>query len=83
MPFIEVLVTVAVVSALAILADILAGRREMPAFLIVAHTGAIAGAFLAVRVFAAATFDSWIWPIWSAVGAIAALVLYFLFRKKR
>ena len=83
MPFVEVLVTIAVVSALAFLADILAGRRELPAFLIVAYAGAVAGAFLVLRVFALVTFDSWIWPIWAAGGAVAALLLYFLFRKKR
>ncbi|WP_297803977.1 transglycosylase [uncultured Brevundimonas sp.] len=83
MPYVELTVTVVAVSILALIADFLAGRRELPAFFVVAYTGAAAGAFLAVRVFAIATYDSWIWPIWAAVGAVAGLILYFLFRKKR
>lgn len=83
MPYIELAVTIAVVSALAFLADLLAGRREMPAFFIVAYTGAICGVFLVLRVFALVTLDSWIWPVWAAGGAIVGLLLYFIFRKKR
>lgn len=83
MPYLELAVTAAIVSALAIVADILAGRREMPAFFLIAYTGALAGIFLVIRVFALATLDSWLVSIWASTGAVAALILYFLFRKKR
>ena len=83
MPYVELLVTVAAVSVLALAADFLAGRRELPAFFIVAFSGAAAGVFLVLRVFSLATINSWVWPIWAAGGAVAGLLLYFLFRKKR
>ena len=83
MPYIELAVTVVVVSVLAFLADRLAGRREMPAFFVVAYGGALCGVFLVLRVFAFVTLDSWLWPVWAAGGAVAGLLLYFMFRNKR
>ena len=83
MPYVEMAVTVIAALALAWLADIVTGRRDLPGFIIVALTGAAGGAFLALRVFAVSTLDSWLWPIGAAVGAVAAIVLYFLFRKQR
>ena len=83
MPYVELAVTVVVAVALAWLADLVTGRRDLPGFVVVALTGAVCGAFLTLRVFALATFDSWVWPVGSAIGAVAAIVLYFLFRKQR
>lgn len=83
MPYVELAVTFVVVSLLALLADFLAGRREMPAFFVVAYAGAICGVFLVLRVFALVTLESWVWPLWAAGGAVTGLLLYFLFRNKR
>lgn len=83
MPYLEIVVAVVAVSILALVADWLAGRRELPAFFVVAYAGGLAGVFLALRVFALATVDSWVWPVWGCGGAIAGLILYFMFRNKR
>lgn len=83
MPYIEALVTLVAVLILGWVGDMISGRRALPAMISVAITGALAGVFLAVRVFAASTYDSWVWPIWSILGAIASMLVYFLFRNKR
>ena len=83
MPYIELLATVLGVVALAWLADFISGRRALPAMIIVGLSGAAAGAFLALRVFSIANYDSWLWPLWSTIGAVASMVLYFMFRNKR
>ncbi|MHC3126556.1 hypothetical protein OB03_04275 [Brevundimonas sp. GN22] len=83
MPYIEMAATAVVAVALAWLADIVTGRRDLPGFIVVALTGAAGGAFLTLRVFALSTIDSWLWPMGAAIGAVAAIVLYFLFRKQR
>lgn len=83
MPYIEMAATITGALALAWLADIVTGRRDLPGFIIVALTGGAGGAFLTLRVFALSTVDSWIWPIGAAIGSVAAIVLYFLFRKQR
>ncbi|WP_292053646.1 MULTISPECIES: transglycosylase [unclassified Brevundimonas] len=83
MPYVEAAVTIFVALALAWLADLITGRRDLPGFVIVALTGAAGGAFLALRVFSLATIDSWLWPMGAGIGAVAAIVLYFLFRKQR
>ncbi|WP_420469810.1 MULTISPECIES: transglycosylase [unclassified Brevundimonas] len=69
--------------ALAWLADLLTGRRGLFATSLVSGTGAVAGAFLAVRVFGAYTMDEWGWVLWSLIGSVIALVAFFLFRSKR
>jgi hypothetical protein len=83
MPYVEMAVTVIAAVALAWLADIATGRRDLPGFIVVALTGALGGAFLVLRVFALSTLDSWMWPVGAAIGSLAAIILYFLFRKQR
>lgn len=83
MPYVEMAATVAGALVLAWLADLVTGRRDLPGFVIVALTGAASGAFLTLRVFSLATIDSWKWPLGAGIGALAAIVLYFLFRKQR
>lgn len=83
MPYVEMAVTALVAVTLAWLADIATGRRDLPGFMLVALTGSACGAFLILRVFSLSAFDSWKWPIGAALGAVAAIVLYFLFRKQR
>jgi len=83
MPYIEMAATAVVAVALAWLADIVTGRRDLPGFIVVALTGAAGGAFLTLRVFALSTIDSWLWHMGAAIGTVAAIVLYFLFRKQR
>src|SRR5690606_487407 len=78
-------IVIAVLGAffLAWLADVLAGRRGLFATSLVSGVGAIAGWFLAVRVFAVSTMDQWNWLVWSMAAAVIALVAFFLFRNKR
>jgi len=78
-------IVIAVLGAffLAWLADVLTGRRGLFATSLVSGVGAIAGWFLAVRVFAASTMDQWNWLVWSMAAAVIALVAFFLFRNKR
>lgn len=83
MPYIELLSTLAAVAVLAWVADLITGRRALANMMIVGLTGGIAGAFLALRVFAVAEYDSWIWPIWSVAAAVIAMLVYFMFRNKR
>ena len=68
---------------LAWLADALTGRRGRFATSLVSGVGAVAGWFLAVRVFAVSTMDQWNWLMWSMAAAILALLAFFLFRSKR
>ncbi|QLQ13239.1 MAG: transglycosylase [Brevundimonas sp.] len=63
--------------------DAMTGRRGLFAALLVAGTGAIAGWFLAVRVFAVASMDQWLWVAWALGGAVVSLVCFLLFRSKR
>lgn len=83
MPYIELLSTLAAIAALAWVADLITGRRALANMIIVGVTGGIAGAFLALRVFAVTEYDSWIWPIWSVSAAVIAMLVYFMFRNKR
>jgi uncharacterized membrane protein YeaQ/YmgE (transglycosylase-associated protein family) len=78
-------IVIAVLGAffLAWLADALTGRRGLFATSLVSTVGAIAGWFLAVRVFAVSTMDQWDWLLWSMGAAVVALVAFFLFRNKR
>lgn len=68
---------------LAWLADLLTGRRGLFATALVSGVGAVAGWFLAVRVFAVSTMDQWNWVLWSMIAAVIALGAFFLFRSKR
>lgn len=68
---------------LAVVADQLTGRRSLDQALLVAGTGAVCGAFLCVRVFAAGSMDGWLWVGWSLIGAALSLAAWFLFRSKR
>ncbi len=68
---------------LAWLADLLTGRRGLFATALVSGVGAVAGWFLAVRVFAVSTMDQWDWVLWSMIASVIALGAFFLFRSKR
>jgi len=68
---------------LAWLIDASTGRRGLFANLLVSGTGAIAGWFLSVRVFAVSTSDQWTWVLWAMGAALAALLMFQLFRSKR
>lgn len=68
---------------LAWLADLITGRRGLFATALVSGVGAIAGWFLAVRVFAVSTMDQWDWVLWSMIASVLALGAFFLFRSKR
>ena len=78
-------IVIAVLGAffLAWLADAVTGRRGLFATSLVSGVAAVAGWFLAVRVFAVATMDQWTWVLWSMVASILALGGFFLFRNKR
>ena len=68
---------------LAWVADLLTGRRGLGGATLVSGVGLLCGWFLAVRVFAVSTMDSWVWIPWSLVGSVVCLVAFFLFRSKR
>jgi hypothetical protein len=78
-------IVIAVLGAfvLAWLADQVTGRRGLFATSLVSGVAAVAGWFLAVRVFAVSTMDQWDWVLWSMVASAVALVAFFLFRNKR
>ena len=78
-------IVVAVVGAFVLgwIADLLTGRRGLFGASLVALTGAACGWFLAVRVFAVSTMDSWVWVPWALVGSGVCLGAFFLFRNKR
>ena len=69
--------------ALAWLADLVSGRRGLFATSLVSGVAAMAGGFLAVRVFGASTMSEWTWVLWSLAGSALALGAFFLFRSKR
>lgn len=68
---------------LAWIADLLTGRRGFGGTSLVSGIGLVCGWFLAVRVFAVSTMDSWVWVTWALVGSGICLVAFFLFRNKR
>jgi anaerobic C4-dicarboxylate transporter len=78
-------IVIAVLGAflLAWLADTFTGRRGLFATSLVSAIAAVAGWFLAVRVFAVSTMDEWTWVGWSLAASALALVTFFLFRNKR
>jgi hypothetical protein len=69
--------------ALAWLADLVSGRRGLFATSLVSGVAAIAGWFLAVRVFGVSTMSEWTWVLWSLAASALALGGFFLFRSKR
>ncbi|MGZ9114357.1 MAG: transglycosylase [Brevundimonas sp.] len=69
--------------ALAWLADLFTGRRGLFATSLVSGVAAVAGWFLAIRVFAIGTMDEWGWVVWSLAASALALGGFFLFRSKR
>ena len=83
MPYIEIIVAVLGAVALAWLADLVSGRRGLFATSLVSAVAAVAGWFLAVRVFGASTTSEWTWVLWSLAGSTLALGAFFLFRSKR
>jgi len=83
LPYAEIITAVVGAFLLAWLADSLTGRRGLFATSLVSGVAAVAGWFLAVRVFAVGTMDSWIWVAWSLAGSVLALGAFFLFRSKR
>jgi len=78
-------IVIAVLGALALAwtADQLTGRRGLFATSLVSGVAAVAGWFLAIRVFAVSTMDGWTWVGWSLAASVIALAAFFLFRNKR
>ena len=83
MPYAQIAAAVAIALALAGVADMLTGRRGFFATALVSGVGAVAGWFLAVRVFGVATSQQWLWLAWSGIAAGLSLGAFFLFRNKR
>jgi hypothetical protein len=83
LPYVEIVIAVLGAFALAWLADLATGRRGLFATSLVSAVAAIAGWFLAIRVFAVGTMDQWTWVLWSLAGSVLALGGFFLFRSKR
>ena len=59
------------------------GRQGLFGNLLVAGTGAIAGWFLAVRVFAVGVTSGWLWVGWALGGAFVLLGIFAAIRGKR
>ncbi len=83
MPYLEIIMAVLGAFTLAWLADLGSGRRGLFATSLVSVVAAIAGWFLAVRVFGASTMDEWTWVLWALAASTLALGAFFLFRSKR
>ncbi len=83
MQYADIVIAVLGAFALAWLADMVSGRRGLFATSLVSAVAAVAGWFLAVRVFAASTMSEWTWVVWSLAGSALALGAFFLFRNKR
>ncbi len=83
MQYADIVTAVLGAFVLAWLADLMTGRRGLFATSLVSGAGAVAGWFLAVRVFGASTMDQWTWVLWAMIGSILALGAFFLFRSKR
>jgi hypothetical protein len=83
LPYVEIIVAVLGAFALAWLADLVSGRRGLFATSLVSAVAAVAGWFLAVRVFGTSTLNEWTWVLWSLAAATVALGAFFLFRSKR
>ena len=83
MQYADIVIAVLGAFALAWLADMVSGRRGLFATSLVSAVAAVAGWFLAVRVFGASTMTEWTWVLWSLVASTLALGAFFLFRSKR
>lgn len=83
MQYADIAIAVLGAFALAWLADLFTGRRGLFATSLVSGVAAVAGWFLAIRVFGIGTMDEWGWVIWSLAASALALVGFFLFRSKR
>ena len=79
----DIVIAVVGVFVLAWLADQITGRRGLFATSLVSGVAAVAGWFLAIRVFAVGTMDGFGWVVWSLAASVLALVGFFLFRSKR
>ena len=79
----DIVVAVLGAFALAWTADQLTGRRGLFATSLVSGVAAVAGWFLAVRVYAVSTMEGWTWVGWSMAASVIALAAFFLFRSKR
>ena len=79
----DIVIAVLGAFALAWAADQLTGRRGLFATSLVSGVAAVAGWFLAIRVFAVSTMDGWTWVGWSLAASAIALAGFFLFRNKR
>ena len=83
MQYLDIVAAVAGGLLLAWIADLLTGRRGLGGTALVSGVGLLCGWFLAVRVFAVSTMDSWVWIPWSLIGSVVCLIAFFLFRGKR
>ena len=83
MPYADIVIAVLGAFLVAWTADQLTGRRGLFATSLVSGVAAVAGWFLAVRVFAVSTMDQWTWVGWSLAASALALATFFLFRNKR
>ncbi len=83
MQYADIITAVVGAFVLAWLADLVTGRRGLFATSLVSGVAAVAGWFLAIRVFAVGTMDGWAWVGWSLAGSVLALGAFFLFRSKR
>lgn len=83
MQYADIVIAVLGAFALAWLADLFTGRRGLFATSLVSGVAAVAGWFLAIRVFAIGTMDEWGWVVWSLAASALALAAFFLFRNKR
>lgn len=83
LPYADIVIAVLGAFALAWTADQLTGRRGLFATSLVSGVAAVAGWFLAIRVFGVSTMDQWTWVGWSLAASALALATFFLFRNKR
>ena len=83
MQYADIAIAVLGAFALAWLADLVTGRRGLFATSLVSGVAAVAGWFLAIRVFGVSTMDEWDWVVWSLAASALALGGFFLFRSKR
>ena len=83
MQYADIITAVVGAFVMAWLADLVTGRRGLFATSLVSGVAAVAGWFLAIRVFAVGTMDGWTWVGWSLAGSALALGAFFLFRSKR
>lgn len=83
MQYADIAIAVAGGLLLAWIADLLTGRRGLGGTALVSGVGVVCGWFLAIRVFAVSTMDSYAWIPWAMTGSVICLVAFFLFRSKR